>query len=134
MINSRQKGKRGELEACRWLRSLGYAAERGVQYCGRAGAADIVVAELPHVHFEVKYGVTGLDLETELLTAAINQARADRQLPSIWPVVLWKPLRKPWRLTTLLSFQGSLVWGTVTGANASRVLSSLRHHPMDGCE
>lgn len=51
-INSRQKGKRGELEAARVLRAYGYDARRGQQYSGADGTAD--VEGLPGLHIEVK--------------------------------------------------------------------------------
>lgn len=54
MVNSRQKGKRGELEAVGLLKSHGFSARRGVQYQGGTDSPDIVSSDLPNVHFEVK--------------------------------------------------------------------------------
>lgn len=100
MTNSRQKGKRGELAAAHYLRSLGFiSARRGVQYSGSPDSPDVVCDELPGVHIEVKYGVRGLDLGTEMLANACQQARTDCGGHS-WGV-LWKPNRaQQWRLTT----------------------------------
>jgi hypothetical protein len=53
MTNSRQKGKRGELEFAALLRDLGIEARRSQQYCGTEGHADITSA-IPGVHWEVK--------------------------------------------------------------------------------
>ncbi len=39
---SREKGKRGERELAAKLRECGYECRRGVQYCGRTGAADVI--------------------------------------------------------------------------------------------
>jgi len=52
-MNSRQKGKRLELEACRALRALGLEAERTVQHEGRGSAGDIRIFGAG-VHTEVK--------------------------------------------------------------------------------
>lgn len=50
--NSRQKGKRGELELAHWLSERGHEARRGQQYSGANGQADVV--GLPGVHIECK--------------------------------------------------------------------------------
>lgn len=52
-INSKQKGKRGELEFASFLKDRGIAAHRSAQYCGKNGDAD-VVTDLDNLHFEVK--------------------------------------------------------------------------------
>ena len=41
-MNSRQKGKGGELELAKLLRAYGYNARRGQQYSGISGDADVV--------------------------------------------------------------------------------------------
>ena len=51
-MNSRNKGKTGELELSKVLRSYGYDTRRGQQYCGANGDADVV--GLPHIHIECK--------------------------------------------------------------------------------
>ena len=51
-INSKQKGKRGELEFAHLLEDYGFSARRGQQYSGTETTADII-SDLPH-HFEVK--------------------------------------------------------------------------------
>lgn len=53
-MNSRQKGKRGELEFAELLRSYGHTARRGVQFKGGVDSPDVVCSTLPTVHFEVK--------------------------------------------------------------------------------
>lgn len=55
MINSRRKGKRGELDAAKRLRELGFVdARRGQQFHGGPDSPDVVGA-IPGVHLEVKY-------------------------------------------------------------------------------
>ena len=68
-MNSRQKGKRGELEWARVCRENGYDCRRSQQYAGANGDADVV--GLPGVHIEVKR-VERLDLE-----AAMSQSMRD---------------------------------------------------------
>jgi Holliday junction resolvase len=56
MINSRQKGKRGERAFRDVLREAGYLkARRGQQYAGGNQSPDVVCEELPSIHWEVKY-------------------------------------------------------------------------------
>lgn len=55
MINSKRKGKAGELEFCEILRAAGFAAERGVQYKGTPDSPDVICPLLP-IHWEVKFG------------------------------------------------------------------------------
>lgn len=55
MTNNCRKGKRVELKVVHWLHRLGLAqARRGQQYAGGTDSPDVLVPELPHVHFEVK--------------------------------------------------------------------------------
>ena len=69
MTNSRQKGARGERELAGILKSYGYAARRGQQYCGANGDADVV--GLPGIHIEVKR------VERLNIDKAVNQAVYD---------------------------------------------------------
>lgn len=52
-MNSKAKGKRGEIQLSKELRLLGYDTRRGQQYCGANGDADVV--GLPGIHIECKY-------------------------------------------------------------------------------
>ena len=69
-MNSKRKGKRGELEWAAFCRKHGYACRRTGQYCANTADASDVVG-LPGVHQEVKR-VERLDL-----TAAMEQAKRD---------------------------------------------------------
>ena len=53
-MNSRNKGKRGELEAAHMLTDRGFPARRGQQFSGGTESPDIICPSLPTVHFEVK--------------------------------------------------------------------------------
>lgn len=52
-MNSRDKGKRGELECRDFLRERGFTAERGQQHAGGADSQD-VKHNVPGTHIEVK--------------------------------------------------------------------------------
>lgn len=67
-INSKKKGKNGELEICNILKDYGYKVRRSVQYNGKAeqGQADIV--GLDYIHCEIKR-VERLNLEDAMLQA-----------------------------------------------------------------
>ena len=93
MINSKQKGKRGELELAHRLQEYGYNARRGQQYCGANGDADVV-------------GVPGLHIECERVEAlnidkALEQAQSDA-LDGELPVVMHRKNGEPWKVTLTL--------------------------------
>lgn len=71
MVNSKQKGSRGERELANKLKEYGYEARRGQQYCGANGDADVV--GLPGVHIECKR------VERLNIYDAISQAKADKR-------------------------------------------------------
>ena len=84
-MNSRMKGKRGELELARALRAFGYDCRRGVQYSGANGDADVV--GLPGIHIECKR-VERLNLED-----AMAQSRRDAREEEI-PVVMHRKTKQ----------------------------------------
>lgn len=89
-MNSRDKGKRGELEISHILQNRGYDAKRSVQYCGANGDADVI--GLKGVHIEVKR-VEKLNLEE-----AMQQSRVDARDKEI-PVVFHRKNNKKWLCT-----------------------------------
>jgi Holliday junction resolvase len=86
MINSKKKGKRGELELARKLREFGYDCRRGQQYSGIAG--DDVVG-LPYIHIECKRQ------ERLNVYEAIRQAQRDAKEDEK-PAVFWRRNREEW--------------------------------------
>ena len=54
MINSRNKGKVGEIEFAHYLTAHGFDATRGQQHAGGTESPDVRCPALPDVHFEVK--------------------------------------------------------------------------------
>lgn len=92
-INSRAKGKKGELELSKILRKFGYEARRSVQYCGANGDADVV--GIPGVHIECKR-VERLNIE-EAMAQSVRDAETNEM-----PVVIHRKNRKPWLVTLSL--------------------------------
>lgn len=93
MTNSRQKGKRGELELSHKLQEYGYDTRRGQQYCGANGDADVV--GLPNIHIECKR------VENLNLYKAVEQATNDARENEI-PTVFHRKDRKDWLVTMRL--------------------------------
>ena len=89
-MNSKRKGKTGELEFSRLCREQGYDCRRTAQYCGNTGdAAD--VTGLPGIHVEVKR------VERLNVSEAMGDAR-----PGEIPVVAHRRSREPWLATMRL--------------------------------
>jgi Holliday junction resolvase len=91
MINSRQKGKRGERLWRDELRAQGFTARRGQQYAGGTESPDVVCEELANLHQEVKF-VANLNLD-KACEQAIKDCGAKK-----W-IVAHKKNNKPWRVT-----------------------------------
>lgn len=91
-MNSRAKGKRGELEIAQILKNYGYDAHRSVQYSGANGDADVV--GLPGVHIEVKR-VEALNIEK-----AMEQSKRDAR--GEIPAVFHRKNGKEWKATVRL--------------------------------
>ena len=91
-MNSRTKGKRGELEAAHILKKHGYDARRGQQFAGINGDADVV--GLPYIHLEIKR-VEKLNIDD-----ALQQSVRDAKDAEI-PVVMHRKNRTEWKVTML---------------------------------
>ena len=81
-INSKRKGKAGELELARKIKEYGYDVRRSVQYNGKAEDGQPDLLGLPGIHIECK--------RTEKLNLydAVSQAKRDSadsgQLPCVF--------------------------------------------------
>lgn len=93
-INSRSKGKRGELEIAHFFQGFGFRARRGQQFSGLQGDADVV--GVPYLHLEIKR-VEALNLDK-----AMEQSKRDAREGEI-PVVVHRKDRQDWRITLSLS-------------------------------
>ena len=90
-INSRVKGKNGELELAHKLNDYGYRCRRTNQYCGNTGDASDVVG-LDYIHIEVKR-VQALNLDE-----AMEQAKRDSKEEQM-PAVFHRKNNKKWKVT-----------------------------------
>lgn len=91
----REKGKRGEREAAKLLRDMGFAeARRTAQFCGKTGDASDVVG-IPGYHVEVKR------CERLELPKWIRQAERDAAAkgPGVIPIVMHRRSGEPWYIT-----------------------------------
>lgn len=78
-MNSRNKGKRGELELAHKLNEYGYKCRRGQQFSGINGDADVVGLE--GIHIECKR-VEQLNID-KALEQAVNDAKGD-DIPAVF--------------------------------------------------
>ena len=79
MINSRDKGARGERELSSKLREYGYNARRTQQFCGANGDADVV--GLPNIHIECKR-VEKLNIYNAIAQA--KQKKRENEIPAVF--------------------------------------------------
>lgn len=89
-INSKQKGKKGELEFSNLCKEHGFNTRRSQQYAGINNDADVV--GLPGLHVEVKR------VERLNISNAIRQAIRDKAEDEI-PIVAHRKDREPWLIT-----------------------------------
>ena len=108
--NSRQKGKRGELDAAHELaRLFSWHARRTQQFKGTSDSSDVEVEETPELFWEVKR-VERLNVCDAVATAA---ATAGTKLP----VLLHRRNNTDWLVTVRLEDLGRVA-GIVSQANA----------------
>lgn len=93
-MNSREKGKRGELELANLLKTYGYDCRRGQQYCGANGDADVV--GLPGIHMEIKR------VEKLNLYKAVQQSISDKREDEL-AAVIHRKNRQQWLVTMTIS-------------------------------
>ena len=92
-MNSRRKGKEGELSLAKKLREYGYDARRSQQYAGINGDADVV--GLPNIHIECKR------VERLNIYDAIAQSQRDARDGEL-PVVMHRKNHSDWLVTMTL--------------------------------
>ena len=92
---SKEKGKRGEREVAKILRSYGFDARRTAQYCGKTGDASDVVG-IDGFHIEVKF------VEKLNIWNAVKQAERDADAEFVnhdtvkKPVVIYRKTQEDW--------------------------------------
>lgn len=110
-MNSKRKGKDGELELVEKLRYAGYAhARRSAQYCGNTGDAPDIVG-IDDLHIECKR------VEAFRDEVALQQAENDAKKNEI-PVVMYRRNKEKWKVCMRLDLF-MLIW---------RELSDLQRH------
>lgn len=106
-MNSRQKGKRGELELAHFLTEHGFPARRGQQYSGTETSADVLAEGLEDYHLE------GKRVQSFQLYAALQQAIEDGGGKKT-PIVCHRRNNKEWvavmRLEDLLALITKAKW------------------------
>lgn len=95
-VNSKRKGKTGELELARKLREYGYETRRTVQYNGKAEEGEADLKGLPGIHIECK--------RTERLNLydAMSQAKADSAGSGKLPMVFHRKNNCEWLVVMTL--------------------------------
>ena len=102
MINSRDKGKRGELEAAKaWSELFGVELRRSQQFCGRSDDSDDIVGQ-PGVSLEVKR-VQRSNVQ-RVVARAVDDAADDRVA-----VVMHRGDHQPWLVSLQLEDLPELV-------------------------
>ena len=87
-MDSRAKGKRGELDACDALGRIGIDCRRSAQYCGKAGDADLTCDA--EIHIEVK--LSERLNPYKFIEQAVNDSRGSNRVPC----VVMRSSYKPW--------------------------------------
>lgn len=107
MTNSKQKGKRGELEIANMLKSYGFDCRRTAQYNGKENGSLADVIGLDGIHIEVKR-VEKLNIDN-----AMKQAIRDSN--GEMPTVFHRKNRGEWLVTMRLADWLSLYIGVKNG-------------------
>ena len=94
-MNSKRKGKIGELEFCKKMKEYGYGIRRSVQYCGKAEEGQADVIGLDYIHCEIKR------VEKLNIDEAIEQAIRDTK-DNKYPTVFHRKNNKKWLVTMRL--------------------------------
>ena len=96
-VNSKRKGKTGELELAKKLKEHGYGARRSVQYNGKEEEGQADLLGLPGIHIECK--------RTEKLSLydAVDQAKRDSKGKNKIPAVFHRRNRCEWLVIMTLA-------------------------------
>lgn len=117
-MNSRRKGKDGELELAQHLRNKGYmGARRSAQYCGKTGDAPDIV------------GVEGLHIECKRVEqfsdeVALQQAERDARKGNL-PIVMYRRSREDWKVCTRLDLF-LLIWDELTDLQKRNIEDKIK--------
>lgn len=119
MINSKQKGKRYELEIVNFFKKLGFKkARRSVQYNGKAEEGQADVVGVPFLHIECKHNES-LNIE-KALQQAIRDSKANKK--NEIPVVIHRKNGEKSKVTMTLD-DFSMLYGEYY---SSMILSGIK--------
>ena len=93
-INSKQKGKRGELELANYLKKHGLLARRGQQFKGTPESPDVICDNWNDIHIEVKR------VEKLNVDKALDKSTEDAG--DLIPVVIHRKNNTNWKVTMWL--------------------------------
>ena len=117
-MNSKQKGKRGELQLVEALRTAGYAnARRSAQYCGNTGEAPDVV------------GIDGLHIECkrrEQIQDEVFLQQAEKEAKEgLVPLVIYRRSREKWKVCLRLEVFLA-IWGELTELQRYKIMEKIK--------
>lgn len=117
-MNSKSKGKRGELELAELLRHAGYAnARRTAQYCGNTGEAPDIT------------GVDGLHIECKRAEQVrdevfLQQAERDAKKGDM-PIVMYRRNGEKWKVCTRFDMF-MLIWNELTDLQKHNIQEKVK--------
>ena len=108
-MNSKQKGKRGELSLVKKLKECGYNVRRSQQYAGINSDADVVGIE--GLHIECKYTANGHGSTYDWIAQAVRDSKGD--IPIVCHRRASKDEREHEWLVTIRLEDFFSIWGEV---------------------
>lgn len=117
-MNSKQKGKRGELQLVEELRTAGYAnARRTAQYCGNTGDAPDIT------------GIDGLHIECkrrEQIQDEVFLQQAEKEAKKgLIPIVMYRRSREQWKVCLRLNVFMA-IWSELTELQRYKIIEKIK--------
>ena len=117
-MNSKQKGKRGELDLVEQLRHCGYAnARRTAQYCGNTGDASDLTG-VDGIHIECKRTESVRD------EVFLQQAERDARKGEI-PIVFYRRSREKWKVAMRMDMF-MLIWNELSDLQKHNIKEKIK--------
>ena len=117
-MNSKSKGKRGELDLVEQLRTAGYAnARRTAQYCGNTGDAPDIT------------GIDGLHIECkrrEQIQDEVFLQQAEKEAKKgLIPIVMYRRSREQWKVCLRLNVFMA-IWSELTELQRYKIMEKIK--------
>ena len=117
-MNSKSKGKRGELELVEALRTAGYDnARRSAQYCGNTGEAPDVVG-MEGLHIECKR-------REQIQDEAFLQQAEKEAKKGLIPIVMYRRSREQWKVCLRLNVFMA-IWSELTELQRYKIMEKIK--------